>query len=155
MILTHTPPVPVPPHRVPICRTADREVELPLFTSVRAGFPSPALDHTEEPLNLHDYLVKNPASTFFVRVEGESMIEAGIYPDDILVVDRSIEARHDDVVVAYINSDFTVKRLSGRRGGRIVLRSENAHFAPITIDEGDELIIWGVVTTVLHKPVRR
>lgn len=154
-MLTHTPPVPVPPHRVPIRRTADREVELPLFSSVRAGFPSPALDHTEEPLNLHDYLVKNPASTFFVRVEGESMIGAGIYPDDILVVDRSIEARHDDVVVAYINSDFTVKRLSGRRGGRIVLRSENAHFAPITIDEGDELIIWGVVTTVLHKPVRR
>jgi len=81
------------------------------------------------------------------------MIGAGIYPGDILVVDRSVEARHDDVVVALVNQQFTVKRLYRRRDG-IRLVAENPAFAPITIGGNDELIIWGVVGHVLHKPTK-
>jgi len=129
------------------------ELVLPYFESVQAGFPSPADDHAMEALNLHDYLVKDSACTFFVRVEGESMVGAGIYPDDILVVDRSVEARHNDVVVAFINQQFTVKRFSRRAEG-ILLLAENPSFAPIEVHPGDELIIWGVVGHVLHRPVK-
>jgi|AntRauTorckE5430_2_1112549.scaffolds.fasta_scaffold00285_12 DNA polymerase V len=140
-------------HRVPTLSVPELKLSLPLYASVQAGFPSPAEDYVAEVLDLNDYLVKDPACTFFVRVQGESMIEAGIYPGDILVVDRSVEARHDDVVVAFINQHFTVKRLYRQADG-IRLVAENAAFPSLLIGGGDELIIWGVVGHVLHKPTK-
>ncbi|MFH0911237.1 MAG: translesion error-prone DNA polymerase V autoproteolytic subunit [Planctomycetota bacterium] len=123
---------------------------LPLYQSrVSAGFPSPADDYLEGRLDLNDHLVKNPAATFFVRVSGESMTGAGIFPDDILVVDRSLEARHGSVVIAVVNGELAVKRLSSQNG-RIELRAENPAFGPIPIGEATELEIWGVVRHVIH-----
>ncbi len=123
----------------------------PLFLGyVPAGFPSPAEDYLEEQLDLNQHLVKRPAATFFVRVSGESMIGAGIFPDDILVVDRSIRPVDKKVVVAVINGEMTVKRLR-KKGGRIWLAPENDNFEPISVDEGADFHVWGVVTTVIHK----
>ena len=139
--------------RVPTLSVHELRFSSPLYASVRAGFPSPADDYVSEPLDLHDYLIKDSACTFFVRVVGESMTGAGIYPGDILVVDRSVEAKHDDVVIAFFNQEFTVKRLE-KRGGAIRLVAEHPAYAPIRINRGDELIIWGVVGHVLHKPTK-
>jgi DNA polymerase V len=124
---------------------------LPMFEHrVAAGFPSPADDHLENKLDLNDFLVKRPASTFFVRVEGLSMIDAGIQPDDVLVVDRAEEAANGHIVVAAVNGELTVKRLS-KKGARLYLMPENPDFKPIEITGETDLVIWGVVTSVIHK----
>lgn len=124
---------------------------LPLAEAVvPAGFPSPSPDIRDMPLNIHDYVVKNSTATYFVRVSGSSMIGAGIYPDDILVVDRSITPRHGHIVIAAVDGDMTVKRLF-RKDGKIMLMPENKHFAPIVVHDGQELDIWGVVTFVVHR----
>lgn len=124
--------------------------QLPLYTSaVSAGFPSPADDHTEEALDLNQHLVKHPTATFFVRVSGESMIEAGIHPHDILIVDRSLEVISGKIVIAVLNGELTVKRYI-KQGSKIILMPENKAFSPINIEESDELSIWGTVTSVIH-----
>lgn len=126
-------------------------LELPLFTHrVAAGFPSPADDHLEQSLDLNEHLVKRPASTFFVRVEGLSMIGAGILPDDILVVDRAEKAVDGKIVVAAVDGELTVKRLRTARA-RVYLEPENPDFTPIEITSDTEFVIWGVVTSVIHK----
>ena len=112
---------------------------------VAAGFPSPAEGDIEEPLNLHRYIVRHPPSTFFVRAYGESMIDAGIFSGDILVVDRSLEAVDKCIVIAVLDGEFTVKRLSLRKG-KITLRSDNSSFPDFSITEIDNFTIWGVVT---------
>lgn len=117
---------------------------------VPAGFPSPAADHTRKELDLNEHLIRNKEATFIFRVKGDSMIGAGIYDGDELIVDRSIDPRHGNVVLAVLNNEFTVKRLH-RRGGRVQLVAENPHYPPIVIKEGEELLIWGVVTRNLHK----
>lgn len=125
-------------------------LSLPLLgTPVRAGFPSPADDFVEGSLDLNAHLVRNAAATFYVRASGASMTGAGIFPGDILVVDRSIEPAHGKIVIAILNGALTVKRLH-KRAGQVQLRSENPAYAPITITEGEELLIWGVVTNVVH-----
>ncbi len=127
---------------------------LPLFLSlVPAGFPSPAENYAEDILNLHDFVVRHPASTFFVKTEGNSMSEAGILPGDLLAVDRSLEARHGHIVLAVLEGEFTVKRL-WLRNGRMRLVAENADYATIEITEGVECSIWGVVTHVLRVLVQ-
>lgn len=124
--------------------------QLPLYSSkVQAGFPSPADDSAEGRLDLNEHLVKHPASTFFVRVAGESMINAGIHPDDILVVDRSLEPIHGRVVIAAIDGELTVKRLHKEKG-ELLLMPENDDYPPIRVSETEELFIWGVVTSVIH-----
>jgi DNA polymerase V len=110
-----------------------------------AGFPSPASDYEERELDINSYLVRNPVATFFFPVEGRSMEGAEIFAGDILVVDRSIRARHGHIVVAFLNGERLVKRLH-QRGGRVALVAENSDFAPIEIGEDLELVIWGVVT---------
>ena len=126
-------------------------LHLPLFSDrVAAGFPSPADDHMENRLDLNEHLVKHPAATFFVRVEGTSMLGAGIHPDDILVVDRSIEASNGNIVVAAVDGELTVKRLQYRRA-RLFLEPENPDYDPIEITGETDLVIWGVVTNVIHK----
>jgi DNA polymerase V len=122
-----------------------KPVYLPLASSpVRAGFPSPADDYLETALDLNNYLIRNPAATFLVRVVGDSMIDAGIQPGDLLVVDRSVEASEGSIVVAVVNNEFTLKRYSARNGCPELL-AENADFPPIRLAEGDEASIWGVV----------
>lgn len=123
----------------------------PLFScSVPAGFPSPADDYIEGQLDLNEYFVEHPAATFYVRVTGESMTGAGIFPDDILVVDRSLEAQHGKIVIGVVGHELTVKRLY-RREGVIELRPENPAFPVIVCKDDMELVIWGVVTGVLRK----
>jgi len=126
-------------------------IEIPLFSGkVAAGFPSPADDYIEKTLDLNDLLVQKPAATFFVRAEGESMLGAGIHPNDILVVDRSIEAVVGKVVICALNGELTVKRLKSI-GKEIVLGAENPAYSDITVQEEVDLVIWGVVTNVIHS----
>ncbi|MBF0588600.1 MAG: translesion error-prone DNA polymerase V autoproteolytic subunit [Magnetococcales bacterium] len=113
---------------------------------VCVGFPSPAEDYTEERLDLNRYLVRNPAATFFVRVDGHDMTGVGIHDGDILVVDRSIDPADGMIVIAVVEGSLTVKRF--RRRGR-ALWLEAAH-RDIPINEGDTLSIWGVATSVIH-----
>lgn len=124
--------------------------KIPLYAStVRAGFPSPADDYIETMLDLNEYLIKHPAATFFVRASGESMVNAGIYSGDILVVDRSIEAGHGKIVIVALNGELTVKRLS-HQNGHIKLVAENPDFPAIDITDEYDMVIWGVVTNVIH-----
>lgn len=130
--------------------SAQQPLPLPLFINkVAAGFPSPADDYIEKTLDLNELLVKKPAATFFVRAEGESMLEAGIHPNDILIVDRSLEPVSGKIVICALNGALTVKRLLRRNGGW-VLAAENSAYADIDLHEDLELVIWGVVTAVIH-----
>jgi DNA polymerase V len=119
---------------------------------VSAGFPSPAQDFIEKTLDLNELCIQHPAATFFVRVEGESMRDAGIYPGDVLVVDRSLHAVHGDVVIASLQGEMTVKELSTRP--RLALLAHNPVFPTIAIDNPDEFEIFGVVTNVV-RPLSR
>ena len=111
---------------------------------VSAGFPSPAADYEDARLDINDYLVRNPVSTFFFSVEGDSMQGAEIFDGDILVVDRSIRARHGHIVVAFVDGERLVKRLYNR-AGRTALIAENAAYPSLEIRDGMELVVWGVV----------
>ena len=125
--------------------------EVPMYSNkVAAGFPSPADDYLEDKIDLNQYLVKHPASTFLVRASGESMINAGIFPDDILVVDRSLKAEDGKVVIAVVDNELTVKRYR-KRGKKILLEPENDDFDPIVNTDESEAFVWGVVTNVIHN----
>ena len=127
------------------------KVALPIYLeSIKAGFPSPADDFIDKKLDLNEYLVKHPVATFFVRVVGDSMVGCGIYSGDILVVDRSLEAVNDNIVIAVLNGELTVKRLKTSKG-KVVLMPENDNYKPIVITEDDTFSVWGVVTSVVHK----
>ena len=124
---------------------------LPIYTSrISAGFPSPADDFLEGSLDLNTHLIQNKAATFIVRASGQSMIGAGIYPDDLLLVDRSITPKSGHVVIACLHGDLLVKRLY-KQQNTIQLRAENKDFKPITITDTDDFFIWGVVTSVIHS----
>lgn len=134
-------------------RPADtlNELKLPLFSShVSAGFPSPADDYIEGQLDLNELMIHRPSATFYVRVTGESMKNAGILPGDILVVDKSQSASHNDIVIAIVENELTVKRLS-KQGAQIQLHPENPDFPIISFHNEMELSIWGVVTGVVRK----
>ena len=123
----------------------------PLFLSgVSAGFPSPADDYLDRKLDLNEHLVKNPASTFFVRVAGDSMTDAGINDNDILIVDRSIEPSSNNIVIAVVNGELTVKRLIKKKNS-CLLFAENPAYPPLKINDDTPLEIWGVVTFVIHS----
>ena len=126
--------------------------ELPLFlANVPAGFPSPADDYIDRKLDLNEFLIKHPAATFFVRVEGDSMTGAGINSGDILIVDRAVEPADKKIVIANVNGELTVKRIRIYRG-KAYLAAENPDFDPIELSgEDEEMDIWGVVTYVLHS----
>jgi len=118
---------------------------LPLYSSQpAAGFPAPADDLVEQALDIHDLVVQNPTSTFFVRVRGDSMEGAGIFSGDVLVVDRSVEARDGRIVVAAVYGEMVVKRLK-QQGSSTVLHSENDSYEPIVVSDNEECFIWGVV----------
>ncbi len=116
---------------------------------VSAGFPSPAADYEEDKLDLNKYLIKHPAATFFVRVTGYSMMGAGIYSGDLLVVDRSLEPKDKSVVIAVIDGELTVKRIRiGKK--KITLEPENENYSVQQITEDTDFQVWGVVTNVRH-----
>ena len=123
----------------------------PLFRSrVPAGFPSPAEDYVEAALDLNEHLIAHKEATFFVRVRGDSMIGAGIRNGDLLVVDRAREAKDGDIVIAVVDGELTVKRLN-QRGAHLCLMPENPSYNPIEFKDGQELTVWGVVTSAIHQ----
>lgn len=123
----------------------------PLFASpVKAGFPSPADDYIEQKLDLNELMIKHPAATFFVRVDGDSMSGAGIHSGDILVVDRSASPSSGKIIIAILGGEFTVKRIK-MQGKEIYLMPENPDFPPIKVHEESDFEIWGIVTHVIHS----
>ncbi len=121
-----------------------------LDTKVSAGFPSPADDFVSFDLNLHDYLVNNPMSTFCIRVTGDSMINIGIFSGDILIIDRSINPINNHIILAVLDGEFLLKRLNFQKGN-VVLKAENEHYQPILVNKNTDFIIWGVVTASIKK----
>jgi DNA polymerase V len=125
-------------------------ITLPLYgSSVSCGFTSPAEDHVENQLSLDDYLVSNPESTFFVRASGDSMIGAGIFDGDLLIIDRSIEVKNNAIVLAILDTEFTVKRFI-KTGDSITLRAENDAYDDIQVRGNQTMMVWGVVAHVIH-----
>lgn len=126
-------------------------MERPLFRSrVPACLTASAEDHVDGSLDLNEHLIEHRESTYFIRVQGQSMTGAGIHDGDLLVVDRALEPRDGDIVVAMVDNELTLKRLS-RRNGHIRLLPENPCFRPIEFADGQELSIWGVATSVVHR----
>ena len=137
-----SPPIPIE-KRTSLC--------IPLFTAVvDAGFPSPADDHLERSIDLNEELIRNHVATYCVRVQGESMRDAGVHAGDVLVVDRSITPADKQIVVAMIDGEFTVKRFR-KYGSKIFLEAANPDFPSIQISENQELVIWGTVTYIIHQ----
>ena len=121
------------------------KLALPIdLVKVSAGFPSPAADYEDKRLDINDYLIRNPVSTFFFPVEGDSMQGAEIFDGDILVVDKSVRPQHGHIVVAFIDGQRLVKRLY-RQAGRVALVAENPNYPTLDVREGMELVVWGVV----------
>lgn len=128
-----------------------KKCHIPLVLSpVCAGFPSPATDYIDKKIDLNEYIIKHPEATFYVKCQGDSMLGAGIHPGDILVVDRALNAKHGNVVVAVLDGEFTVKKLVVREKN-VFLVAENSNYSDILIKENMEFEIWGVVTTVIHS----
>ncbi|MCK5782106.1 MAG: translesion error-prone DNA polymerase V autoproteolytic subunit [Flavobacteriales bacterium] len=128
-------------------------VEIPLFESgVSAGLPMSVHSFTDSTINLSDELIRNKKTTFAVRVNGQSMVDAGIEDKDLLIVDKALDPQDKQIVLAVINGDFTVKRLI-RDGDDLYLQAENASYAPIKINENMDFRIWGVVLGVIKKMI--
>lgn len=121
---------------------------------INAGFPSPAQDYIDKALDMNEHLIKNETATFIVKVASLSMLNAGIEIDDELIVDRSLDAKHGDIVVALIDNDFTVKRLMIDESGQW-LKAENPDYKNIYLLDGQELLIWGVVTHIIKMTRKR
>lgn len=130
------------------CKTS---AAIPLAQSkIAAGLPSPVQDYTEQSIDFNEYLIRNPNTTFVVKVASLSMLGAGIDVDDDLIVDRSIPAKNRNIVVALVDNDFTVKRLM-IEGEKKWLQAENPEFPDIHFNDGQEMVIWGVVTRVIKN----
>jgi len=119
--------------------------------SASAGFPSPAENYVEEKLNLNSYLIKNKESSFFVRVSGDSMINVGIFDNDILIVDRSLDPKRQSIVVVSIDGELVIKKLMKDQSKNYYLKSENSNYPNIKLNSNRDTIIWGVVTYVIHS----
>lgn len=116
---------------------------------IAAGFPSPADDYADERIDLNHHLIRHKEATFFLRVQGDSMLGAGIHDGDLLIVDRALQATDGKVVIAALDGELTVKRLSVR-GDRVCLVPENPAYPIIEVAREQDLVIWGVVTNVIH-----
>ena len=117
---------------------------------IHAGFPSPATDYMTQAIDLNKELVRHPAATFYGRVVGDSMIDAGVEEGDILVIDKSLEAREGDMAVCFVDGEFTLKHLYFHDGG-VTLRPANRNYPEIEVGEGVDFTMWGVVTYVIKK----
>ena len=125
-----------------------------LLSRISAGFPSPADDYIENNLSLSELLIRNHLSTFLMKTSGDSKMDVGINDGDILVVDRSIEPKNRDIVIAILEGNLTVKRLLFKTNGSVVLKSENTAYKDIKIPESADLEIWGVVTSAIHQFIK-
>ena len=134
--------------------TGRRLVLLYADEGIRAGFPSPAQDYMESGIDLNRELIDHPSSTFYGRVKGDSMIDAGVHDGDILVIDKSLEPRDGDMAVCYLDGEFTVKFIRIEKEA-IWLVPANPHYAPIRVTADNEFIIWGVVTYFIHNNRRK
>jgi DNA polymerase V len=124
---------------------ARTHANIPLMShKASCGFPSPADDYLDRPLDFNELLVANPAATFAVRVGGDSMINAGLYPDDIAVVDRSLTARDKNIILALVDGEFTIKRYR-KKASRVWLQAENPAYNDIKINEETAFEVWGVI----------
>jgi DNA polymerase V len=121
-----------------------------LGANITAGFPSPAQDYIEKTIDLNEQLITHPVATFFVRVEGDSMIDAGIFPDDVLIVDRALNPADGNVIVAVLNSELTVKKLRIKPDCWSLI-PQNPAYPEIVITEDTDFSVWGVVTYCIHK----
>lgn len=131
--------------------SADTETVLALpfvDDGISAGFPSPALDFIDLSIDLNKHLVKHPSATFYGRVKGESLINAGINNGDLLIIDRSLEPINGKIAVCYIDGEFTAKRIKIEKEG-VWLIPENEDYQPIRVTEGNDFLIWGIVTHVI------
>lgn len=129
----------------------ESELRIPFIPDgVSAGFPSPAADFMENNIDLNKELSENPLATFYIKVKGNSMIDAGIEDKDVLIVDRSIEPQDNKIAVCFIDGEFTVKRIKLEKDC-LYLMPENPNYAPIKVTEENQLIIWGIVTYVIKK----
>ena len=127
-------------------------LDLPLAgTAIAAGFPSPAEEYLDLALDLNKELIKHPAATFYARVKGDSMVDAGIQDGDLLVIDKALEPKEGAIAVCYLDGEFTVKRLTVQEEG-VYLMPANAEFKPIRITEENNFLVWGLVAYVIHKP---
>lgn len=120
------------------------------FVEIHAGFPSPAQDYLEGVIDLNKELVRHPEATFYGRVVGDSMVDAGVFEGDVLVIDRSLDATDGAMCVCFIDGEFCIKFIS-RREGRLFLLAGNPKYAPIPVDEGSNFTVWGVVNYVIHR----
>ncbi len=135
----------------PIACEARTSVVIPVFTCrVPAGFPSPADDYLDHPLDFNELLIAHPAATFAVRVTGESMTGLGIYPGDIAVVDRAITATDGVIILGVLDGDFTIKRYR-RKANTVTLEAANPAFKPIIVNEDQSFEVWGVVRHTIRK----
>ena len=139
-------------YKVPL-KTDSQQIKL-VSIPINAGFPSPADDYIEDTIDLPKMLIKNPSSTYVLRVKGHSMIDAGIFDKSIIVVDASLQAANGDIAVCVIDGDFTLKRISKVKD-KVYLMPENNDFKPIEIKEGNSFSIWGILTWVLNQPNKR
>ena len=127
------------------------KIKLPFINhGVSAGFPSPAADFMENNIDLNKELTENPLATFYIKVKGNSMIDAGINDKDVLIVDRSIEPQDNKIAICFIDGEFTVKRIKLQKDC-LYLMPENSNYTPIKVTEENELTIWGIVTYVIKK----
>jgi len=133
-----------------------KKADLPKFMAspIRAGFPNPAEEASGQAMDLNELLVRHPISTYYLRVEGDSMEGAGITEGDIVVVDKSLEARTGDVVVAAVDGEFTLKTLK-KSGSKAWLVPANPAYQPIELGQDREASVWGVVTHTIHTHRRR
>ncbi len=131
--------------------SATKKFRIPLLNdSVSAGFPSPADDYTEENIDLNEHLISNPFSTFFLRVKGDSMINAGIKDKDLIIVDKSLIAKPGNIVIAMIDGEFTIKRLS-IKNDELYLKAENHNYPDFSFKNHIDVQIWGVVIYSIHS----
>ncbi len=130
-----------------------QKLELQMANAIKAGFPSPADDYQHDALDFNRDLIKHPEATFYGRVDGDSMVDAGINDGDIAVIDRSVDAIDGDVIVAFVNNEFTIKYLdlSHKDDGYIELRPANKKYDPIRIEDTDNFEVWGVVVWTVHS----
>ena len=128
-----------------------KRFRIPLLNdSVSAGFPSPADDYTEENIDLNEHLISNPFSTFFLRVKGDSMINAGIKDKDLIIVDKSLIAKPGNIIIAMIDGEFTIKRLS-IKNDELYLKAENHNYPDFRFKNHIDVQIWGVVIYSIHS----
>ena len=131
--------------------STSKKLKIPLLSdAISAGFPSPADDYTEENIDLNDHLISNPFSTFFLRVKGDSMINAGIQDKDLIILDKSLTAKPGNIIIAMIDGEFTIKRLS-IRNNELYLKAENNTYPDFKFKTHIDIQIWGVVVYSIHS----